>query len=68
MVNGQRVLSNIGLGNDVGIWEGSIVYEVLYLVFEAEAVIDFVTRFFVVVAIFIDFLSGRYKIRHGCGV
>ena len=68
MVNGQRVLSNIGLGNDVGIWEGSIVYEVLYLVFEAEAVIDFVTRFFVVVAIFIEVPSGRYGIRHGCGV
>ena len=68
MVNGQRVLSNIGLGDDVGIWEGSIVYEVLYLVFEAEAVIDFVARFLVVVAIFIDFLSGRYEIRHGCGV
>ena len=68
MVNGQRVLSNIGLGDDVGIWEGSIVYEVLYLVFKAEAVIDFVARFLVVVAIFIDFLSGRYEIRHGCGV
>ena len=68
MVNGQRVLSNIGLGDDVGIWEGSIVYEVLYLVFEAEAVIDFVARFLVVMAIFIDFLSGRYEIRHGCGV
>ena len=68
MVNGQRVLSNIGLGDDVGIWEGSIVYEVLYLVFKAEAVIDFVARFLVVVAIFIEVPRGRYGIRHGCGV
>ena len=62
----QRVLSNIGLGDDVGIWEGSIVYEVLYLVFEVEAVIGFVARFLVVVAIFNDFPSGRYGM-HGCG-
>ena len=36
MVIGQRVLSNVGFGNDVGIWEGSIVYEVLYPVLEAK--------------------------------
>ena len=65
MVIGQRVLSNIGLGDDVGIWEGSIVYEVLYLVFEVEAIIGFMARILVVVAIFNDFPSGRYEIRHG---
>ena len=32
MVIGQRFLSNVGIGDNVGIWEGSIVYEVLYLV------------------------------------
>ena len=68
MVIGQRVLSNVGFGNDVGIWEGSIVYEVLYLVFEAEAIVDFVAKFLVVVAIFIKVPSGRYRIRHGCRV
>ena len=68
MVIGQRVLSNIGLGDDVGIWEGSIVYEVLYLIFEAEAIVSFVAKFLVVVAIFIKVPSGRYGIRHWCGV
>ena len=45
MVIGQMVLSNVGFGDDVGIWEGSIVYEVLYLVFEAKAIVDLVARF-----------------------
>ena len=36
MVIGQRVFSNVRFGNVVGIWEGSIVYEVLYLVFEVS--------------------------------
>ena len=31
MIIRQRVLPNARLGNNVGIWEGSIVYEVLYL-------------------------------------
>ena len=39
MVIGQRVLSNVGFGDDVRILEGSIVYEVLYLVFEVEVII-----------------------------
>ena len=39
MVIGQMVLSNVGFGDDVGIWEGSIVYEVLYLVFKAKAIV-----------------------------
>jgi len=66
--NRPRVLSNIGLGDDVRIWKGSIVYEVLYLVFKVKAIIDFVAGFLVVVAIFIKVPSGRYRIRHGCGV
>ena len=68
MVIRQRVLSNVGFGDDVGIWEGLIIYEVLYLVFEVEAIIDFVAGFLVVVAIFIEVPSGRYRIRHGCKV
>ena len=68
MVIGQRFLSNVGFGDDVGIWEGLIIYEVLYLVFEVEAIIDFVDGFLVVVAIFIEVPSGRYRIRHGCRV
>jgi len=64
----QRVLSNVGFGNDVGIWEGSIVYKVLYLVFEVKVIVSFVARFFVVMAIFIEIPRGMYGIRHGCGV
>jgi len=68
MVIEQRVLSNVGFGNDVGIWEGSIVYEVLYLMFKVVAIVSFVAKFFVVMAILIEFPSGRYGIRHGCRV
>ena len=68
MVIGQSVLSNIGFGDNVGIWEGSIIYEVLYLMFEAEAIVGFVARFLVVVAIFIEIPRGSYGISHGCGV
>ena len=68
MVIKQRVLSNVGFGNDVGIWEGSIVYKVLYLVFEVKVIVGFVARFFVVMAIFIEIPRGMYGIRHGCGV
>ena len=68
MVIGQSVLSNIGFGDNVGIWEGSIIYEVLYLMFEAEAIVGFVAKVLVVVAIFIEVPSEVYRIRHGCGV
>ena len=61
-------LPNVGLGDDVGIWESSIVNEVLYLVFEVEAIIGLIAEFLVQVAIFIEVPSGRYGIRHGCGV
>ena len=68
MVIEQKVLTNVWFGDNVGIWEGSIVYEVLYFVFKAETIVGFVARFFVVVAIFIVVPSGRYGIRHGCRV
>ena len=40
MIIKQRVVPNARLGDDIGIWENSIVYEVLYLVFEAEAIVS----------------------------
>ena len=36
--------------------------------FEAEAIVGFVARVLVVVAIFIEVPSEVYGIRHGCGV
>ena len=45
MIIRQRVLPNARLNDNVGIWEGSIVYEVLYLVFKVEAIVDFVAKF-----------------------
>ena len=68
MVIEQGVLSYVGFGDDVGIWEGSIVYEVLYLMFEVEAIVGFMAGFFLVVVIFIEVPNGRYVIRHGCRV
>ena len=59
MVIGEKVLSNARFGNDVGIWEGSIFYEVLYTMFEVKAIISFVARFLVVVTIFIEIPTGR---------
>ena len=59
MIIRQRVFPNVGFSDNVRIWESSIVYEVLYFVFEAEAIVDFMDRFLVVVAIFIEVPSGR---------
>ena len=64
----QRVLPNTRLSDDVGIWENSIVYKVLYLVFEVEAIVNVMARFLVEVTIFIEVPSRRYKVRHGCGI
>ena len=64
MIIGQRVLPS----DDVGIWESSIVYEVLYLLFEAEAIVSFMTRFLMEVTILIKVPSRRYGIRHRCGI
>ena len=68
MIIGQRVLPNARLSDDVGIWESSIVYEVLYLLFEAEAIVSFMTRFLMEVTILIKVPSRRYGIRHRCGI
>ena len=64
----KRFFSNVGFDDNVGIWEGSIIYKVMYFVFEVEEIFGFVARFLVVVAIFIEVPSGRYGIRHGCRV
>ena len=64
----QRVLPNVELGDDVWIWEGSIVYEVLYSILEEEAIVNFTTKFFMEVAIFIEVSSMRHRIRNKCGV
>ena len=39
----QKVLPNARLGENIGIWEDSIVYEVLYFVFEVETIVGFMT-------------------------
>ena len=64
----QKVLPNTKLSDDVGIWEGSIVYEFLYLMLEVKAIVGLMAGFLVEVVIFIEVPSGRYKVRHGCGV
>ena len=66
--NRVRVLPNVRLGDDVRIWEGSIVYEVLNLVLEEETIVSFMARFLVEVAIFIEVPSGRHEIGHKCGI
>ena len=39
MIIRQRVLPRFA--NDIGIWKGSIVYEVLYPAFEVKAIVGF---------------------------
>ena len=68
MIIRQRVLPNARLGDDIRIWEGSIVYEILYFVFEVEVIFGIMTRFLVVVTIFNEVPSKRHGIRHRCGI
>ena len=58
MVIGQRVLPNARLGDDVGIWKGSIVYEFLYFMLEVETIVGFMAKYLVEVAILIKVPSG----------
>ena len=67
MIIRQRVLPYPRLSDDTRIWEGSIVYEILYFVFEVEANVGFKAGFLVVVTILIEVLSRRHRIRHRCG-
>ena len=64
MIIRQRVFPNAKLGDDIGIWEGSIVYKVLYLVFEVEAIVGFMAKFFMEVTILIKVPSKRYEVKH----
>ena len=68
MIIKQMAFPNARLGDDIGILEGPIVYKVLYLVFEAEAIIGFMARFLMEVTILIEVPSRRYRIRHRCGI
>ena len=68
MIIRQKVLPIVGLGDDVWIWEGSIVYEVLFFMPEAEAIVGFMARFLMEVTIIIKVPSRRYDIRHGRGI
>ena len=68
MIIRQKVLPIVGLGDDVWIWEGSIVYKVLFFMPEAEAIVSLMARFLMEVAIFIEVPSRWHKIRHRCGV
>ena len=54
-------LPNVRLGDDVGIWESSIVYEV-------ETIVGFMAGFLVELVIFIEVPSERYKIGYRCGI
>jgi len=68
MIVKQRVFPNAGLGDDIGIWEGSVVYMVLYFMFEVEAIVGFMVGFLVEVTILIVVPCKRYGIRHRCGI
>ena len=64
----QRILPNARLSDDIGIWEGFVVYKVLYFVFKAETIVDFMVGFLVEVTIFIKVSSKRQRIRHRYGI
>ena len=68
MVIRQMALPNAKLGDDIRIWEGFIVYEVLYLMFEVETVVSFMAEFLIKVTILIEVPSKRYRIRRRCGL
>ena len=68
MIVKQRVLPNARLGDDIGIWEGSVVYVVLYFMFKAKAIIDFMAGILVEVTRLIVVPCRRYEIRHRCGI
>ena len=67
MIIRKRVHPNARLSDDIGIWQGFIVYEVLYLVFEVEAT-GFMGKFLMEVIILIEVPSRWYEIRHRCGI
>ena len=68
MIIRQKVFPNARLGDDIGIQDGSIIYEVLYFMFEVEAIVSFMAGFLVVITILIELPSRRQGIRHRCGI
>ena len=68
MIVKQRVLPNARLGDDIGIWEGSVVYVVLYFMFKAKAIIGFMVGILVEVTRLIVVPCRRYEIRHRCRI
>ena len=67
MIIMQRILPNAMLGDDFGVWESSIIYEVLYFILEAKKIIGFMARLLMEMAIFIELPHRRHRIRHRCG-
>ena len=68
MIIKQRVLPDVGHGDDIGIWEGFVVYVVLYFMFKAKAIIDFMAGILVEVTRLIVVPCRRYEIRHRCRI
>lgn len=64
--NRVGVLPNIRLSDDVWIWEGSIIYQVLYLMLKEEAIVTLMDRFLMEVTIFIQVPSKGTRL--GIGV
>lgn len=53
MIIKQRVLSNVGLSDEVWVWESSIVYQVLYLMLKEKAIFGLMAKFLMEMTIFI---------------
>ena len=59
MIIGQRILPNVGLDDDVWVWESLVVYQILYLMLKAKVVVSLMARILMKVTIFIKVPSGR---------
>ena len=59
MIIRQRILPNVGLDDDVWVWESLVVYQILYLMLKAKVVVGLMARILMKVTIFIKVPSGR---------
>ena len=59
MIIGQRILPNVGLDDDVWVWESLVVYQILYLMLKAKVIVGLMARILMKVTIFIKVPSGR---------
>ena len=64
MIIGWGFLPNVKLGDDIWIWESFIIYQVLYLMLKAEAIVGPMAKFLTEVTILIKAPSRMYEIRH----